>query len=177
MILTKRLSFNADFLFSYLPEVQIPSEIHIRKVHSVWHSQRKQNLLQYLNILRKATCIKYQHINSMFVSIEVYKNESSVDMATVVKGNPNLMRGRAQEELTSPVMMSLGVLRFWALVLVTAPCFCRRWSLSWLLCLKWRSHFSHWGKGGKVVNHFSNEPLPAPQPPQLFFLSLSRITV
>lgn len=51
---------------------------------------------------------------------------------------------QAQQEFTRPASRLLGVLRYWALVLVTAPCFCRRWSLSWLLCLKWRSHFSQW---------------------------------
>lgn len=39
---------------------------------------------------------------------------------------------------------SVLLLRYWTLVLVTAPCFCRRCRRSWLLWRKCRSQFSHW---------------------------------
>lgn len=76
----------------------------------------------------------------------------------------------AQQEFTWPARRLPGVLWHWALVLVTAPCFCRRWSLSWLLCLKWRSHFSHWGKVEKIL--FRMRARSGHAQPQATFIAL-----
>lgn len=52
-----------------------------------------------------------------------------------------------QQALGSSGGTSLAEMRYCTLVLVMAPCFCRRWSRSWLLWRKCRLHFSHCGKG------------------------------
>lgn len=54
-----------------------------------------------------------------------------------------------QQALGSSGGTSLAEMRYCTLVLVMAPCFCRRWSRSWLLWRKCRLHFSHCGATGK----------------------------
>lgn len=118
--------------------------IHIQNVHSVktftWKAYTStifeipNGNVHHLQMHKGQTYIIFMFL---FEKIDLY--------STAVRER-EMTGGGSQQEFTRPVRMLLGVLRYWALVLVTAPCFCRRWSLSWLLCLKWRSHFSHWGK-------------------------------
>lgn len=54
-----------------------------------------------------------------------------------------------QQALGSSGGTSLPEMRYCTLVLVMAPCFCRRWSRSWLLWRKCRLHFSHCGETGE----------------------------
>lgn len=55
-----------------------------------------------------------------------------------------------QHTFVRSVGMSVAVdMRYWILVLVMAPCFCRRCSRSWLLWRKCKLHFSHWRRIGE----------------------------
>lgn len=53
-------------------------------------------------------------------------------------------KNRAQHAFVKSVGMSAVDIRYWILVLVMAPCFCRRCSRNWLLWRKCKLHFSHW---------------------------------
>lgn len=115
-----------------------------KKVHSVVkHSQRT-----YIKYVHHVQIHKGQH---KFLVVFRKKIEFLTACRLVKEKSWGVFLGgggdeglqHAQQEFARPVRMLPGDLRYWALVLVTAPCFCRRWSLSWLLCLKWRSHFSH----------------------------------
>lgn len=73
-----------------------------------------------------------------------------------------------QQALGSSGGTSLAEMRYCTLVLVMAPCFCRRWSRSWLLWRKCRLHFSHCGGQAKaqgVKRHGRGHVLPHLGPP------------
>lgn len=68
-----------------------------------------------------------------------------------------------QQALGSSGGTSLAEMRYCTLVLVMAPCFCRRWSRSWLLWRKCRLHFSHCGETGKETG--CETPCQGTRPP------------
>lgn len=73
-----------------------------------------------------------------------------------------------QQALGSSGGTSLPETRYCTLVLVMAPCFCRRWSRSWLLWRKCRLHFSHCGAKKQGVKR--RPPFGAPNacsPPEV----------
>lgn len=100
---------------------------------------------------KKPAQIHIQDVHSKDQSTESLSSRESTVIAYKLRLKKAEIRSthQTQEELTRPAAMLAPARRYWALVFVTAPCFCRRWSRSWLLCLKWRSHFSHCGKETK----------------------------
>lgn len=113
--------------------------IRLWDIHSKHHnlSNSRDTYIKVMCIIYKCRMGKYIWIRFLFFRQHGGRWE---------RGTWRHIKGlqQPQQEFTRPDMRFLGDLWYWALVLVTAPCFCRRWSLSWLLCLKWRSHFSQW---------------------------------